>query len=631
MVNPFRDTIVTDPWESNNIDVPEINIDAFELCCEALEVVRAEGRTTSVLLYGEAGSGKTHLLGRLRTHLRQESRFHVFVSVRLQSSPHRFWRHIRKCFVESLMRRVNHGRSQLELVFLRRLYMLLAQRSKKKKTTVKELCQFIESLSFEANLSRNLCKALECLVAKRHRLDVIAWLKGDSLPESALMNLDLAQENEESDYPEDRARGLIMELCRLAGPTMPLIFCFDQIEALRRYPGDSDGLFVFGQAMRSLHDETNNVLLISCIQSFFHEELRNAIMDPDYTALAIHKRTLNPLTQEESLKLVWARLEGSPDLTGKKSELFLAFKKDLERYVGPSGQTARNVLSRCADLYDSWEKGVPIEREQSKPRQSDEEFLNEEKARREEQAIKDTTPERTDEVVQSALPVIINVMDKRWKEQDRKRPRDVDIVLEGPGLKVGISFCNQKNMTSLAARLRRVRSQFMDSDMDRLLLVRHPQLPISAGAKKVKEYLQDLMEQNVRLLNPDIEALAALEALRGLLGDAKSGDLANSGKPVGDGVVRDWLRRQLSGPALDFVDQVLTSHAIIADDLEIFQDLLELLDQERVIKLDDVAKKTGADFQRLQAAARQHPGQIGYIEGPPPVIFQFIPEGAQVD
>lgn len=628
MINPFRNRIVTDLWNPSKTDVHEINVDAFNLCSEALSLVRTEGRTTSVLLYGEAGSGKTHLLGRLRMHLQDRSQFCVFVSVRLQSSPHRFWRHIRKCFVESLMRHFERGRSQLEFVFLRRVLMLLRQYSRKNRITVEELRQLTEKLSVEANLSRHLCKVLEYLVRKRHRPDVIAWLKGDSLPESALMKLNVAHDKEDQDDPEHQAREVILELCRLAGLTMPLIFCFDQVEALQRYPRDTDGLFVFGQAIRSLHDETNNVLLISCIQSFFHENLKNAVMEPNYAALAVHKSTLNPLTQEQALKLVSARLGVRADFSEKP--LYSAFEKDLREFVGPSGRTAREVLSRCADLFDSREKGVSIEAAQYQGRQSDEEFLEEERTRREEQAIKDITPEKTDEVIQGAVPALINVMDERWEELDRDRPADVDIILQGPNSRVGISLCNQKNMTSLAGRFKRLRGQLKESDLDNLVLIRHPRLPISAGAKKAREYLKELKKQKARLINPTTEVLAALEALRSLVADAKAGDLANGGKTVGDGAIRDWLKEHLSGPVRDFLDESITFHTSpTAGDFEILQDVLELLDQERVIKVDYVARKLGADFNHLQVSVRQYPSQIGYIEGPPPVIFQFIPESVQ--
>ena len=630
MANPFRNTIVMDPWDPNEIDVPEINKDAFNLCCEALDAVRIGRKSTSVLLHGEPGTGKTHLLSRLRAHVKGQTRLQVFVSVRLQSSPHRFWRHIRKSFVENLIRPVKNGRSQLERIFLGRLYLLC----RKKKVAVKEFLSLIEKLSAEADLSRNLCKALEHLIIKRHRMDVVAWLKGDSIPESSLMKMDMAQEIEDVEDPEDQAREFIHELCRLAGPEIPMVLCFDQVEALQRYQqGDAESLFVFGQAIGSLHDKTSNVLLVLCIQSLFLNLLKDAVMEPDYDRLSVRRGTLNPLTIRQSLKLVSARVEACRDLSGKKKkELNTAYENDLRQFVRPSGETARKVLSRCADLFDAWEKGAPFTPKEQETGRSDGEFLSGEKASREEKAIRDFTPEKTDEIIQSAVPVLVNVMDEKWKEQDRNRPRDVDIILEGSGLKVGLSLCNQNNMKSLAGRFKRLRGQIKEIDLDSMILIRHSELPISSRAKKTRTYLEELKQQKVRLLTPDTEVIAALDALRSLLADARAGDLANSGKTLGDGAVRRWLKEHLRGPAQDFLDDVISFHGPPDDgSSEILQDLLEFLEQERVAKLNDAAEKLQADLNIFKDCIRRHPRQIGYLEGPPPVIFQFIPESADSD
>ena len=330
-MNPFRNTIVTDPWNPGEIDVYGINVNAFDLCCNALNRVRSEGRSTSVLLFGEAGSGKTHLLGRLQKHLRELSQLHVFVSVSLQSSPGGLWRHIRKSFVESLMRPVSQKRSQLELVFVYRLNQLLGEEFQNKKISIKKLRQFTRMLCDEADLSWNLGKVIEHMLRKKRQREAIAWLKGDSLPESVYQELDLVSENEEITNPEDGAREVVKELCRLAGADIQLVVCFDQVEAIQRYPGDNKGVFAFGQAIQALHDETRNVLIVSCIQSFFLEFLNKVMMKPNYNRLTVHQGTLNPLILGQSLRLVSDRLQNSPELFEDKDKIFYALKQELEQ------------------------------------------------------------------------------------------------------------------------------------------------------------------------------------------------------------------------------------------------------------------------------------------------------------
>ncbi|MCP4108032.1 MAG: ATP-binding protein [Desulfobacteraceae bacterium] len=665
MFNPFKNWIVADPWEKSDINIPGINADAFELCCKAFETVRAE-RSTSVLLYGDQGTGKTHLLSRLRKHIEDLPQLHVFVSVRLHTSPYMFWKHVRKCLVESLVRYVENDKSLLELICLHRLSQLLPMHLKKKKpmpvpqfiekldsktglyeklynvferlfpnyhrqnviawlkddSLLKPALKNIEKLAGEAGLSRNLCKVLEHFLRNRHRQDAIAWLKGESLPESVLRSLHLAKDNEEMDDQEYQAKEIIKELCRLAGPSTPLVFCFDQVEAIQNYSGDDRGLFIFGQAIRSLHDETSNVLLVSCIQTFFLTRLEKEVTKPDHDALIVNRIILTPLTLEQALELVSLRLKSCSHLSAeKKDKLYSAFETDLKKYVGQNGRTAREILSYCADLFDFWETG------ESKPGLSDENFLNEEKAKREKQAIQDITPEKTDEIIQSAVFVLTN-MDENWKRQDTKLFRDVDIILEKPGSKVGISLCNEKNMKTLTARFGRLRKLFKQSDFN-LVIIRHPQLEITQGSTAGRFCLEDMKKQGAKFIKPDNEVLAALDALRSLITDASAGDLANGGRTIDNETVRDWLKKHLSGPARDFLAEVTGSDK--TGNSNDFKIILDLLEQERIVRLDDAAKKLETDTDHIRNVAQQYPEQIGYLEGPPPVIFHFIPENIQTD
>ena len=120
--NPFRDTIVTDAWSPSSIDVPEIHAKVFKTCCDALETVHREQRSNSVLIHGEPGSGKTHLLARLRLNwlgdgsrgvdpILQEV---VFVAVHLHTGPQRLWRYLRRSVVGDLLRRIDGQVPQLE-------------------------------------------------------------------------------------------------------------------------------------------------------------------------------------------------------------------------------------------------------------------------------------------------------------------------------------------------------------------------------------------------------------------------------------------------------------------------------------------------------------------------------------
>jgi len=116
--NPFRDNVVQDAWQSP-ADVLDIHSGAFGACLAGIDSA-SRGVPDSLLIYGPAGSGKTHLLTRLQRHLAQTARDApdqvlrcVFVFVRLQTAPQLLWQHVRRRLATDLMRR-DQGLTQLQ-------------------------------------------------------------------------------------------------------------------------------------------------------------------------------------------------------------------------------------------------------------------------------------------------------------------------------------------------------------------------------------------------------------------------------------------------------------------------------------------------------------------------------------
>jgi len=619
MINPFRNRIVVDPWRPSGTDVAEIHSNAFGLCSRALNTVRKEGRTTSVLLYGETGSGKTHVLNRLQHYTLTLPNLCVFGSVRLHTSPNRLWRHLRTSFVESLARPGKNRRTQLELVFMRRLYLLC------KKTTIsfEELTDLTETIRTESHLSPNLCQALQHLIHHRHCPDVQAWLKGHSLPESSYSKLQI-RPPDETDDSEDLAREMVLELCRLAGPTIPVVLSFDQIEALQRYPKDIDGLFRFGQAIRTLHDETSNLLLVTCIQTSFLGELRKAVAFPDFDAMSCHVLTLGTLKLDQALKVISSRIDAISDKGFDKNLLFQNLAKDLSVFVGEAERTCRAILSRCADIFDNLSDPAPGHGlPDSEPPLST--FLQNEMDAREESAFSRIGLDEMDDILSNVLPSLINILDERCREKDRRYP-DVDMVIACPDAEIGISLCNHQNMSSLAGKLRRLVQNFSPEKGKRLVLLRHPQFRISPSAKKVNQYLRRLNDRRVRLITPSLEALAALDALRSLLSDARSGDLTHQGNPIHEKTVREWFKSLKASSAKAFLDDVLSeSDPMSPEDQEILQRILYLMEKERVIALTEAARRMHIETSRLEQFVKNHLREIGYLEGPPAVLFDVVP------
>jgi hypothetical protein len=310
---------------------------------------------------------------------------------------------------------------------------------------------------------------------------------------------------------------------------------------------------------------------------------------------------------------------------------FDGVSEKITNYVG-SGKVAREILFYCAGFFDTWQsqKTEVAEKQIKKP--SVNEFLYDEKSSREERAFQTLAPDRTDEIVQNTLPLLIHLMDGKWTEVHQSRPKDFDMVLQGSSLKIGISLCNHENMTSLASRFKRLTHQIKTEDFDHIVLIRHPHLPISSGAKKARKYFETLKMHRTRIIYPYPETLAALDALQSLMADAKAGDLACGGKTINENSMTRWIKETMDGPVWDFLcDVISVTQPRKTDHSDLFMDLNELLQKEQVIKLDDSAIQLGADLDQLDDLIRKCSGQIGYLAGPPPVIFQFIPATAHMD
>ncbi len=509
VTNPFRHTVVTDPWHPAEIDVAAIHASAFATCQQALESVRSQGRSTSVLLHGEAGSGKTHLLGRLRSHWTRPDPLQdppqvVFISVRLQTGPRRLWRYLRRSFAEDLLRPLADGGTQLAQILLRRFaevrpaggdlslwWEWLRAQYSDHADLERVIADLFERLDPSGQLGRDLCTVLGHLILERHRRDARAWLLGDSLPESALKVLDVGAAANDDDEQEDQARRTILALCLLAGQAIPVVLCFDQVEALQLHPQDDVGLFAFGQMVMALYQQTSNALLISCIQSSFLERLRATVRGAAWDRLASHQSSLEPLRWEDAVRLVTSRIDAQPNLARLRAThrepLWPLDDSRLKVEVGTTGTTARRVLSSCAELFEAAAQRL------TPPVVSVEQFLESTWQEHLERATRETTPEQADQVLSHALPLLTSCLGRELTEgRDDPPMRDIDLLLHGAQGDVGVSLCNPSDMRVLAARLRRLSETLGQAKLAKLVLIRDARLPLGAQAKKTRQYLDDL-------------------------------------------------------------------------------------------------------------------------------------------
>jgi AAA ATPase domain len=651
--NPFRSAIVADPWNWDVVDVAEIHQDAFDLCCRALEHVRSKKLSTSVLFYGEAGSGKTHLLARLQAYLAGLLTAYgpappaVFVSVRLQTSPQMIWRHLRNRFGEDLLRLTTDGRSQLERILLPRILDVypeigeprawlegLRSRVKTSPGAAEEIEEALDRLDQQLLINdRDLMTVLSHLLLGRHRRDARAWLRGESLPEAALSRLEV--NNEPDDEVEDRARRVVLSLTRLTGPEMPLVFCFDQVEALQSHPDDLEGLLKFGQMASYLHDSTQNILIISCILTQFYLKLDQLLISSDRDRLVESgSRLLAPLLPDQAERLVEARLNSTPEISNlrraKPSRFWPLRRTDIREALRRNKYTPREMLSFCAEKFEA---AMRPELFKSKPPLED--FLASAIELRLDRTVAAASVEYTDQILTHGLPLLLRLLNQEWELKATTRIGDADLVFENPGGRISICLCNQRNMTNLAGRLRRLREQVKEEVLEEtthenFILIRDARLPIATNAKKTREHREQLVAQGFRWISASAAMLAALDTLRGIWSDAKAGDLSNGGETVSPALVQEWLGTHLNTkfPTLRELIDTLLPETITSpdktanDDFNLCEDIGELLHNHHLVSVADAACKLDRNEDEIKDCARRYPERFGLLNGPPAVIFQ---------
>ncbi|MBS0201307.1 MAG: hypothetical protein JSS49_00300 [Planctomycetes bacterium] len=649
-MNPFRDTIVSSPWAAC-VDVPEIQSDVFQECLQGIHQVRTSGRSASLLIHGAAGAGKTHLLSRLRTHLtlqapsatdRDEC---LFVWVRLQASPRMIWRHVRRTLVEDWFRPVRGQRSQFERILFHRLadirvatgdlepwyeYML--------DTDPTALDQLLDDVAESLFLDRNTTIAFKHIAFGRHRRDLRAWLGGDSLPEEALARLSLSQDEGTDEDREHEARRVVLMLCKLAGDGLPIVLSLDQVEALQTSVGDRDGLFAFGQLVSTLHDETSNVFVIPCVQSSFATELKDKSRGADYDRMtSLGARSLATLTRSQAEKLIAARLSlAGPGFMPPPTTdaLWPLDPTDFPRLAAVNELTPRRLLATCADRFEVYVKqasssaviDVPPDDQPATDAEviesSADSFLDDEWKSRVEQALSASRPERTEEIVRHGLPQLARLLSPHWKPVRDEQLPDIPLVFEEPsGVRTGVSICTQANMNSVTALLKRLKTQFTPDRLGRLIVLRDGRVPLSKTAKVASQSLEQLVQQGAVIAEHSAEVYAALDALRELISESKSGDLSRDGQTVLPDTVEKWLCQHLPVGLRDFVDSILGKSSSADDSLPL-ESLATLLSERPIVPLAEAAVALNSTEATVVALIQRHPDRARLLMGPPAVVFR---------
>jgi hypothetical protein len=570
--------MVGQPHDDRELDIAEINAEAFEACRRLTQDVTTGGYSSALTVFGDAGTGKTHLVGRVRRWLDQQPE-KLFVFARMETSPAGIWRHLRRCLALALLRAGADG-----VCIMDRL--LGARRG-----------------DLEVLEHRDLSIVLENILDGRHVRDSAAWLRAEGLPDGVLQALGLAAAGPDDD-PETTSRCVVRAICELIRPAV-VVFCMDQIEAVKSSAADRDGPHAVGRAVCCLIEETRNVSVICCLQSHFMN-LMEQILDEAARSKMFGRRTaIRPLSWDQAQRLIGARLDTVPELAEARAAHggCWPLKESQVRYVfANDAAPARKVIACCKDLFDRW-MGIAVG-------PSDPPF---QKMLEERYTTKE--PAETEAVLRNGMPLLASA-DLKCSVPGNRSP--LDFAING---RVAIAICNEASHRSLANHLKKISEAWKPDVNQSLLLLRDTRMPpIPRTATATHKHIAALSERGGRLMTVSQEAATALAALRRLLSDAESGDLAYDGEAVTPAAVEEWI----AGHRPAALDHLVSAFQVPVHDGDLTPALAALLAERKMVRLADAARSLEVAPVEVEECARRDPGQFGILGGSVPALFQTV-------
>ncbi|MEA1955734.1 MAG: hypothetical protein U9N02_04485 [Campylobacterota bacterium] len=294
--NPFNSSKVDNPFQTH-YDFNDIYKNQFNQLLLTLNEIKKDtnNQTKSLVVLGEAGIGKTHLMMRFVKNVSKTNRF---LFIRQPNNPNSVLFHIYARTIESFKEKIDNSKySQLEYLLAKSFSKIIIndiennkitqvkskikdilsqnhlsiyekfgkdsskQKSNNWKTLTKMMLKWLKSEKSSDLISENLLKALlkyTYYKDESKREIILRYLGGNEIDADELNSVDLIPWN--NDYSkEEFALQAISLLGKLSIFDEPMILCFDQLESMKY---DNELLMKFGESLKELITHTPNTLII---------------------------------------------------------------------------------------------------------------------------------------------------------------------------------------------------------------------------------------------------------------------------------------------------------------------------------------------------------------------------------
>lgn len=345
--------------------VANIHQDVMDAITDQLGSVATDHRSRTILIKGDAGSGKSHLLTRLQRCLNHQA-FFAYIGPWVDSQF--IWRHVLRYTVDSLMQ-VPGGQTESQLIRWLKGLSAFTKRSLKQRIFADSVGGLLQSdrQKFIKHLKTSYKQAnlysSELFFGLLHDLTnpdlyplVCEWLRGDDLSEEAMQALRVKHCVE----TEDDAKNILINISKIATDTQPIVLCFDNLDNIPRLDNGCQDSPALLNVNTMIHNENlKNFLVVISVITNTWDRNSDVIQQADQaridTTLSLKRINLDQAKSLWAMQLepLHRRVYPLPE-----SAIFPLQHQVLERQF-PSGKTLpRNVLLLGREQYQAYKMNL---------------------------------------------------------------------------------------------------------------------------------------------------------------------------------------------------------------------------------------------------------------------------------
>jgi hypothetical protein len=364
MSRAFLDAVHADPWSEDFVDLATLNAGASDAMEEAIAKLRATARqepralrSTSLVVLGSPGAGKTHLFSRLRRRIGPRAVFvHIRPLVHAEMSP--------RFLLNEIVSQLAHSTQGLPQIsaLVGSLLAHLGGAGTGFPSTFLEAYEHMAENAREERLDADLERALEIwpdldesfmsrllrapFAKGPTRRALLAWLSGRDCDVAQLQRIGAT-----ASLSDDVAPIAIRTLAMVAAPGAPIVLVFDQLENLVEGGAAGSRLLAYAHLTSELVDTVRGLTLVHmALDSEWDRGIEPALNASQRSRLIMRRETLalpNAKEREELLRL-WC--EKLPDAT--EPFPWPLGESRLARLKTQPGLTPRMLLLECRRALD---------------------------------------------------------------------------------------------------------------------------------------------------------------------------------------------------------------------------------------------------------------------------------------